>query len=78
MAIKPIPKPPHYDAKVIEDLCVDVYTKRLGGEEVKARMLADKHIGPAKYRRFAQAYAPIVRATLDCLNENHYRSNADT
>ncbi len=63
---KPIPRAPTYDAAMIEALVEVVYRRQLGEKDV-ASMIAKDGDGGVKLRRRAQAYAPIVRDTLDAL-----------
>lgn len=63
---KPIPRPPTYDPAEIERLAEAVYRAMLGPKDVAHMLDKDKDDG-TKLRRRAQAYAPIVRATLDAL-----------
>jgi hypothetical protein len=63
---KPIPRAPTYDAAIIEDLAEAVYRAELGPKDAAAMVEKDQD-GGVKLRRRAQAYAPIVRSTLDAL-----------
>ena len=61
------PRPPGYDPALIERLAERVYRQQLGAKGAASMVEKDKDDG-AKLRRRAQAYAPIVRATLDALH----------
>jgi hypothetical protein len=63
---KPVPRPPSYDAATIEALAEAVYRRQLGPKDAAAMVEKDQDDG-AKLRRRAQAYAPVVRDTLDAL-----------
>jgi hypothetical protein len=63
---KPIPRAPTYDAAMIERLAEAVYRRQLGERDAAAMVEKDGDDG-TKLRRRAQAYAPIVRDTLDAL-----------
>jgi hypothetical protein len=65
---KPLPRAPRYDDARIEDLATAVYRKELGEKDAMS-MLAKDNDGGTKFRRRAQAYAPVVRSTLDALAE---------
>lgn len=65
---KPIPRAPTYNADQIEELADAVYRALLGPLDVAAMLEKDKD-GGQKLRRRAQAYAHIIRATLDVLKE---------
>jgi|LakMenEpi03Aug12_release.lakeMendotaPanAssembly.Ray.scaffolds.fasta_scaffold1733284_2 hypothetical protein len=65
---KPIPRAPRYDDAMIEDLAIAVYRQELGEKDAMS-MLAKDNDGGTKFRRRAQAYAPIIRSTLDALAE---------
>ncbi len=63
---KPIPRAPTYDAALIADLAEAVYRIKLGPKDAASMVEKDKDDG-TKLRRRAQAYASVVRATLDAL-----------
>lgn len=65
-ATKPLPRALAYGPGLVEDLAEAVYRERLG-ETDAAAMVAKDRDGGVKLRSRAQAYAPIVRATLDAL-----------
>ena len=62
------PRVPKYDDALIEDLAISVYRKELGEKDAMSMMAKDND-GGTKFRRRAQAYAPIIRSTLDALAE---------
>jgi len=62
------PRAPKYDDALIEDLAISVYRKELGEKDAMSMMAKDND-GGTKFRRRAQAYAPIIRSTLDALAE---------
>ncbi len=64
---KPIPRPPTYDPDVIARLAERVYRIELGAKDA-ARMVEKDGDGGAKLHRRAQAYASLVRSTLDALH----------
>lgn len=66
MTHKPAPAPRAYDPTFVEDLAVEVYKIELGPKDA-ASMMAKDGDGGAKLRRRAQAYASIVRSTLDAM-----------
>lgn len=63
---KPIPRAPIYDDALIADLAEAVYRMELGPKDAASMVEKDKDDG-TKLRRRAQAYASVVRATLDAL-----------
>jgi hypothetical protein len=63
---KRVPRAPTYDDALIEDLAVAVYRNQLGEKDSISMLMKDNDDG-TKFRRRAQAYAPIVRSTLDAL-----------
>jgi hypothetical protein len=64
---KRVPRAPTYDDTLIEDLAVAVYRQQLGEKDSISMLMKDNDDG-TKFRRRAQAYAPIVRSTLDALS----------
>jgi hypothetical protein len=64
---KPIPRAPVYDAETIARLSERVYRIELG-EKDAALMVEKDRDGGAKLHRRAQAYASLVRSTLDALH----------
>jgi hypothetical protein len=64
---KPIPRAPTYDDALIADLAEAVYRIELGLKDAASMVEKDKDDG-TKLRRRAQAYASVVRATLDALH----------
>lgn len=60
------PRAPSYDPVLVEDLAEAVYRDQLGAKDA-ASMVEKDADGGAKLRRRAQAYAPVVRATLAAL-----------
>jgi hypothetical protein len=64
---KPLPRAPAYDDALIADLAEAVYRIELGPKDAASMVEKDKD-GGTKLRRRAQAYASVVRATLDALH----------
>ena len=62
------PRAPTYDDAMIADLAERVYRAALGPKDA-ASMVAEDQDDGVKLRRRAQAYAPVVRLTLDALKE---------
>lgn len=61
---KPPPRPLAYDDAMLARLCERVYRMRLG-KGAPERMIAEH--GEDKFKRWAMAYAPIVKCTLDAM-----------
>jgi hypothetical protein len=68
-ARKPPPRPLSYDDAMIARLCERVYRARLEGDAEK--MIEKDGDDGHKLRLRALAYAPVVRATLDAMKEEH-------
>lgn len=66
-ARKAPPRPLTYDDAMIARLCERVYRARLNGEA--DQMIAADGDDGTKLRRRAMAYAPLIRATLDAMQE---------
>jgi hypothetical protein len=60
------PRPLQYDDEMLARLCQRVYRMRLGRGAIE-RMTAEH--GEEKLKRWAMAYAPIVKCTLDAMQE---------
>jgi len=60
------PRPLQYDDEMLARLCQRVYRMRLGKGAIE-RMTAEH--GEEKLKRWAMAYAPIVKCTLDAMQE---------
>ena len=60
------PRPLAYDDEMLGRLCQRVYRMRLGKGAIE-RMTAEH--GEDKLKRWAMAYAPIVKCTLNAMNE---------
>lgn len=66
-ARKAPPRPMTYDDALIARLCERVYRARLEGDAEK--MIEKDGDGGAKLRVRALAYGPVVRATLDAMQQ---------
>lgn len=65
---KAAPRAPAYDDAMIADLAERVYRAELGPKDAASMVEKDQDDG-TKLRRRAQAYASVVRLTLDALKE---------